>query len=159
LGDLRFVSIRELERGLDGSEESFARYFYALYRCPPDDDTPDAIVEVRNRLRDKYPDKAINVGKRFVLTGRSAFDALGMFYQALMVCDTQSDEMRAYWKERRDELIVRNRDSQSLPIPIDLTEGQLADDPRLEFLTCIALLQGQVFHKTELGLRHTHGWS
>jgi hypothetical protein len=64
---------------------------------------------------------------------------------------TQSDEMRAYWKERFDETIERNRASQSLPVPIDLTEGQLAHDSRMEFLTCIALLQGQVLHKADLG--------
>jgi hypothetical protein len=59
--------------------------------------------------------------------------------------------MRAYWKERFDETIERNRASQSLPVPIDLTEGQLAHDSRMEFLTCIALLQGQVLHKADLG--------
>jgi hypothetical protein len=40
---------------------------------------------------------------------------------------------------------------QSLPVPIDLTEGQLAHDLRTEILACLALLQEQVLHKTELG--------
>jgi hypothetical protein len=151
MGDLRFVSASALERGLDGSEERFARYFHALYRCDPDDKTPDAICQIRNELRAKHPDKAIVVGNRFVLTGRPAFDAVGGYYHGLMLCDTQSDEMRAYWKERFEETIERNRASQSLPVPIDLTEGQLAHDSRMEFLTCIALLQGQVLHKADLG--------
>jgi len=150
LGDLRFSSVRALEQGLDGSEARFARYFYAIYRCPHDDDTPWGNCQVRNELRAKYPDKAINVGNRFVLTGRPAFEALSCLYQALAVCDTQSNAMRAYWKERLDEITVRDRDSQSLPVPIDLTEAQLGYDAQLEFLTCIALMQGQVFLKAEI---------
>jgi hypothetical protein len=40
--------------------------------------------------------------------------------------------------------IFYHNKSQSLPIPINLTEGQLSYDSRVEILTSIALNYGQV---------------
>ena len=76
-----------------------------------------------------------------------AWLALAAYYQAVMGCETLSDHFRAYAKERLDDCTKSHRESQSLPVPIDLTEGQLASDPRLEFLTCVALRNGQVYLK------------
>jgi hypothetical protein len=42
---------------------------------------------------------------------------------------TLGDEFRAYAKERLDARKKVHRQSQSLPIPLHLTEGQLASDP------------------------------
>ena len=52
--------------------------------------------------------------------------------------------MRSYAKERLAETIQRHRDSQLVPIPIDFTEGELARGLKLEFLTCVAVGNGQV---------------
>ena len=49
------------------------------------------------------------------------------------------DDFRAYAGERLDQITIAYRTSQSLPFPVDLMEGQLSQDSRLEFLTCIAI--------------------
>jgi hypothetical protein len=142
---LRFFSTASMERGLDGNEERFGKYFFAIYHCSPDErEPPGGIVERREQLRRQFPDKVIAIGKRFVLTGDAAWTALAGYYQALVVAETLGDDFRAYAKERLDAITIEHRQSQSLPVPIDLTEGQLANDPRLELLTCIALRNGQV---------------
>lgn len=142
---LRFFSTASMERGLDGSEERFAKYFFAIYHCSPDErEPPGGIVEQREQLRQQFPANALSIGKRFVLTGVAAWTALASYYQGLALAETLTDDFRAYAKERLDAIRTAHRKSQSLPAPIDLTEGQLANDPRLEFLTCIALHNGQV---------------
>ena len=142
---LRFFSTASMERGLDGSEERFAKYFFAIYHCSPDErEPPGSVVERREQLRQQFPAKVISVGRRFVLTGHAAWTALAGYYQALALAETLGDDFRAYAKERLDAITVMHRQSQSLPVPVDLTEGQLAHDPRLELLTCIALDNGQV---------------
>ena len=144
-GTVIFHSIAAMERGLNGGEDRFADYYFAIYHCAPDES--GGINERREQLRKQFPDKAISVGKRFVLQGEPAWLALAAYYQALIACETLSDDFRAYAKERFEDCTQRHRASQSLPIPIHLTEGQLASDPRLEFLTCVALGNGQVFLK------------
>jgi hypothetical protein len=147
MGTLIFHSIAALERGLDGGDDRFAAYLFAIYQCGPDENKPGGINERREQLRKQFPHKAIAVGKRFVLQGEPAWLALAAYYQAVIACETLSDDFRAYVKERLEDCTKSHRASQSLPIPIDLTEGQLASDPRLEFLTCVALRNGQVFLK------------
>jgi hypothetical protein len=142
MGDFRFMSTAALERSLDGSEEQFAAYYFAMYHCSPNE--PAGINEYREQLRQKFPTKAIQVGKHFVLTGEAAYLALAAYYQALIDCETLKDDFRAYASERFDAITNAHRDSQSLPVPIDLFEGQLSQDFRLEFLTCIAIYNGQV---------------
>jgi hypothetical protein len=79
-----------------------------------------------------------------VLTGEAAYQALGSYYHAMALAETVTDDLRQYYKEQLERITQIHRDSQSLPIPGDLTEGQMAQDHRLEFLTCIALHNGQV---------------
>jgi hypothetical protein len=141
---LCFYSTAALERRLDGNEERFARYFYALYHCGLDERVPGGVVERREELRRQYPEKAIEVGSHFVLHGEAAYQALGGYYRALSMAATLSEPMRAYFGERLTAVTEAHRQSQSLPVPMDLTEGQLANDDRLEFLTCMALYNGQV---------------
>jgi hypothetical protein len=145
MGDLCFVSTAAMERGLDGSEERFADYFFSIYHCSPDE--PAGINELREQLRQAHPTKVIQVGQRFVLSGQAAYLALVSYYQALSVSETLKDDFRTYARECLDRVTEVHHQSQSLPIPIDLTEGQLNEDHRVEFLTCIALRNGQVFPK------------
>lgn len=146
-GDLRFLSTAAMERGLDGSEKSFAAYFFAIYHCSPDEQS--GVKDLREQLRQQYPDKAVPVGDRYVLIGKPAYLALAAYYQALVGCETLKDDFREYAKERLAEITKANNSSQSLPIPIDLTEGQLSQDRRLEFLTCVAITNGQVVPSSE----------
>jgi hypothetical protein len=147
MGNLRFMSTATLERGLDGSEERFADYYFAIYHCSPDE--PAGINERRVQLRHEFPTKAIPVGKRFVLQGEPAFLALAAYYQALINDETSANDFRSYMSERLNAIIGAHRDSQSLPIPIDLTEGQLSNDQHLELLTCIAISNGQIVSNLE----------
>ncbi len=140
---LGFYSTAALERGLDGGEDRFASYFFALYHCSPDE--PAGINELRERLKQEFPAKVIDIGRRFVLCGEPAFRALTAYYHALTQAETLSEDFRAYAAQRVEEITKAHRDSQTLPVPIDLTEGQLAQDHRLEFLTCTAINNGQVF--------------
>jgi hypothetical protein len=140
---LGFYSTAALERGLDGGEDRFASYFFALYHCLPDE--PAGINELRARLKREFPEKATEIGRRFVLSGEPAFRALTAYYHALTQAETLSEDFRAYAVQRLREVTEAHRDSQTLPVPIDLTEGQLAQDFRLEFLTCVAISNGQVF--------------
>jgi hypothetical protein len=143
VNDLGFYSTAALERGLDGGEDRFAAFFFALYHCSPDESA--GINELRDRLALDFPDKAIPVGRRYILKGESAFKALTAYHHALSSADNLSDEFRAYSAERVRQITEMHRKSQSLPVPIDLTEGQLAQDFQLEFLTCVAIRNGQVF--------------
>ncbi|MDR3414814.1 MAG: hypothetical protein P4L83_01390 [Nevskia sp.] len=140
--DLRFASTKALETSLDGSEEAYSRYHFALYQCAPDE--RGGINELRESLRVKYPDRVIQVGRRFVLDGEAAFVALSSYYQALTAAETLSSEYHGYISARLADIKNIHSSSQSLPVPINLTEGQLASDPQLEFLTCVALMRGQV---------------
>lgn len=142
IGNLRFMSTSAMERCLDGSEEQFAAYYFSMYHCSPDETA--GINEYREQLRQKFPAKVIQVGKRFVLTGEAAYLALAAYYQALIDCETLKDDFRAYASERLEAITKVHRNSESLHAPIDLTEGQLSQDFRLEFLTCIAISNGQV---------------
>ena len=139
---LAFYSTVAHEHGLDGEEGTFAAYFFALYHCSPDD--PAGINELRESLSRDFPEKVIPVGKRFVLQGEPAFIALTGYHHAMAQVENLSSEFRAYNADRVREITEIHRASQSLPVPVDLTEGQLADDKRLELLTCIALRNRQV---------------
>jgi hypothetical protein len=140
--DLGFYSTAALERGLDGGFDRYSDYIFAIYHCRPDEEA--GINDRREELRKLMPTKVVNIGDQFVLMGEAAFQALAAYYQALIACETLSDEYRAYASERLEQIAAAHRASQSLPIPIDLTEGQLSQDHRLEFLTCLAISNGQV---------------
>ncbi len=139
---LRFASTAALERALDGTDACFGRYFFALYHCTLNE--PAGIHDLRQQLRQRFPDKVTPVGDRFVLAGEAAFLALAGYHRALVECETLPDDFRAYAAERLAAITETHRKSQALPVPIDLTEGQLAQDKRLEFLTCVALDNRQI---------------
>ena len=140
--NLVFYSTAALERGLDGGDDRYSDYIFAIYHCRPDESA--GINDRRSELRRKYPTKVLEMDGHFVLVGEAAYQALAAYYQALAMCETLSEDYRAYANERLQQITSTHRDSQSLPIPIDLTEGQLSQDHRLEFLTCLAISNGQV---------------
>jgi hypothetical protein len=70
ISQLRFISTKSLERGLDGSDEAFAAHYFAIYHCAPDE--PAGINDYRNELRTRFPAKSTPVGKYFVLGGEPA---------------------------------------------------------------------------------------
>ena len=141
-GELRFASINTLEKRLDGSEERFVEYFFALYHCSPYE--ASGIKERREELKKQYPTKVVEVGGHFVLVGEPAFQALAAYYRAMAESEVTVESYRSYYAERLSVLIERHQKSQSLLEPIDLTEGQLSNDERLEFFTCVAITNGQV---------------
>ena len=142
IGNLRFISTAKLELELDGSYEKFYEYFFAIYHCSYAENS--GIKERREELAKFYPNNVIKVGDYFVLDGEAAFSALSSYYLALIQAETLSQEYRDYIAERLEEVTSAHKASQSLPIPINLTEGQLANDKRMEMLTCIAIGNGQV---------------
>lgn len=147
MSGLVFASAEALEKELDGSDEAYYRYFFALYHCMPDEDT--GINDYRRHLRDQYPRSAVSVGRYFVLWGEPAFQALRSYYYALSIEESLSDEFRVYAKGRQQAIEQRHRLSQALPVPIDLSEGQLCTDERLDFYACLALSNGQIFSRSE----------
>lgn len=142
--DLAFASTVALERALDGSDEAFRRYFFALYHCSPDEDSD--LNARRAAVRQEYPDKAVSIGRHFVLVGEAAFQIVSAYYQALALRGTP-EAFREYAQRRHDVILNKHRSSQSLPVPIDLTEGQLSADPDLDFFACLALSNGQILRK------------
>lgn len=142
IGNLRFISTANLEGELDGSNERFEEYFFAIYHCSYAEES--GIKERREQLAEFYPNNVIRVGDNFVLDGEAAFSALSAYYLALIQAETLSQEYRDYIKKRLDEITSAHKASQSLPIPVNLTEGQLANDREMEMLTCIAIGNGQI---------------
>jgi len=141
-GRLGFISTTSLERELDGSDEAFAAYYFAIYHCTPDE--PAGISTYREQLRDTFPANIVKVGRYFVLDGEPAFLALSAYYHAMSNAETLDDEFREYMRECLQRVTTAHRQSQSLPVPINLLEGQLAHDPRLEFFACLALRNRQI---------------
>ena len=141
---LVFASVPALEQALDGSEQAYRRYFFALYHCSPDEEC--ALNERRELVRTQYPDKVVKVGQRFVLVGEAAFQIVSAYYQSLAL-QGSPDEFREYAKRRHEIIVRKHRSSQSLPVPIDLTEGQLSADSDLDFYACLALSNGQIFRQ------------
>lgn len=142
IGNLRFISTKTMEHRLDGSDERFAEYYFAIYHCSPDG--PAGINEYREQLRQQFPENVTLVGRHFVLGGEPAYLALSAYYHSMMNATTLSSEFREYMSECLERITTKHRKSQSLPVPINLLEGQLAHDPRLEFLTCVAIENGQI---------------
>jgi hypothetical protein len=141
-GNLRFVSTNTLEKELDGSESTFNDYFFAIYRCSPRDNA--GIKELREQISNEYPNNAMSVGDDFVLIGEAAYLSLSTYYKALIKSSDIREEFRKYFEERLEQITTKHHQSQSLPVPVNLTEGQLSYDERVELLTSIALNYGQV---------------
>jgi predicted transcriptional regulator len=139
---LVYASIKSLENAID-SEDEFRQYFFSIYHCMPDEDA--AINRLRAELRNQSPGDSTDVGRYFVLYGESAYKALSWYYTAITKTDTLTQEYRDYYAERLIEVSLKHSRSQGLPKPIDLSEGQLADDPKMNFLATLALMNGQIF--------------
>lgn len=139
---LVYASIKSLEGAID-SEEEFKRYFFSIYHCSPDEDA--GINRLRSEIRSQSPDNAVSVGNYYVLWGEPAIKALSWYYTEITKADTLPQEYRDYYAERLIEIAQKHARSQNLPKPIDLSEGQLADDPRMNFLATLALMNGQIF--------------
>ena len=144
---LRFVSTVTLEQELDKTYEKFNEFFFAIYHCSYAENS--GIKERREQLRKTYPNKIIQVGEYFVLTGEAAYLALSTYYHALLEADTLSEEYKDYIKQRLEEIKSKHIDSQSLPFPIDLTEGQLSRDKHMELMACIAIMNRQIISSSE----------
>ncbi len=142
MSTLLFASTAALERALDGSDQAFASYFFAVYQCKPDEDA--GIIEFRRQLRLQYPANVTQVGRHFVLYGEAAFQAIRSFYYALSQSESLPDDFRAYARMRQAAVEETHRLSQNLPVPIDLSEGQLSEDKTLSFYACLALSNGQI---------------
>ena len=145
--DMQFASITALERALDGSDEAYSRYYFALYHCVPDEDA--GINDLRRSLREQYPKNAVSVGRHFVLWGEPACQALRSYYYALSITESMSDEFCAYAKVRQQAVEQRHSSSQALPVPVDLSEGQLSADEMLDFYACLALSNGQIILRVQ----------
>jgi hypothetical protein len=141
-GNLRFVCTKTLENELDGSEDKFQDYFFAIYGCSHKENW--GITDFRQKLSNEFPNNVIRVGNYFVLDGEPAYLALSSYYKALIEAPNISEEFVEYFKERLEAITSKHNKSQSLPTPINLTEGQLSYDSRVELLTSIALNYGQV---------------
>jgi hypothetical protein len=143
VSDLVFASTAALEKVLDGSDNTFNRYYFAVYHCSPDEDA--GINHYRLRLREEYPAESVAVGRHFVLWGEPAWRALNAYYGALSNTGTLSEEFRAYAKRRIEAIEQKHRSSQSLQI--SLSEGQLSADEALDFYACMALSNGQIIRR------------
>ncbi len=140
---LVYASVESLERALDGTKEAFRNYFFAMYHCTPDEDA--GINRLRAQLREENPSDVVAVGDYFVLWGASAFQALSWFYTALTKADSLPEDFRDYAAIRLVEIVRKHETSQRLTIPIQLSEGQLAKDDKLNFYACLALSNKQIF--------------
>ena len=142
--ELVFASTAVLEQALDGSDEAFRLYFFALYHCSPDESND--LNARRSHLQQQYPEKVLSIGRHFVLLGEAAFQVVSAYYQALSL-QGDSEAFREYALRRHDVILRKHRTSQSLPVPVDFSEGQLSADPDLDFFVCLALSNKQIFRK------------
>jgi hypothetical protein len=113
------------------TEEDYKRYFYSLYRCSPDEKSD--FNYRRNAIKEKYPDLVISFGKYFSLQGVAAYEILSSFYYSLSLIEEYDQETQDYYFNRYEEVKDAHESSQSLPFPINLTEGQLGTDHKFNF--------------------------
>ncbi len=140
--NVAFASTAQLERALDGSDESFRAYYFALYHLYPEESCD--FNRFRQRLCTAHPDQAVAVGRYHVLWGEPAFQVARSYYSALAAQATP-EEFREYAERRLVAITEKHRASQSLPQPIDMSEGQLNADKELEFFAHLAIGNRQVF--------------
>lgn len=137
-----FASTAELERALNGSDESFRAYYFALYHLYPEENCD--FNRYRQKLCSAHPQQAVAIGRHHVLWGEPAFQVARSYYSALATQATP-EEFREYAEQRLVVITEKHRASQSLPQPIDLSEGQLNADKQLEFFAHLAIGNRQVF--------------
>jgi len=136
-----YLSPKDLEASM-GDDEGYRRYFYSLYRCPPDE------VNDFNRRRvsiaEKYPAFVIDVGDFFILTGQAACEILSTHYYSMSIIEDYDQKIKDYYFGRYEEVLSFHQRTQSLPIPINLTEGQLGTDSNIGALIHEAVLHGML---------------
>ena len=135
---LEYQSPAEMEASVS-DDRSFKKYYFGIYRCSPDEKNEINILRVS--VKEKYPDLVIPVGAHFILSGKAACKVLSSYYYSRSLLEDQPQIHAAYYKQRYESVAKRHDDSQSLPKPINLTEGQLATDFDSEFYIKIAVLE------------------
>ena len=138
---LEYRSPAQLESQMN-SPEDFRHFYFALYRCSPDED--NEFNKRRTEVSIKYPKLVIPLGNYYVLEGHAASEILSTFYHSLTLCDDIDDEAKSYYVSRYETVIEINRKAQALPIPLNLTEGQLGTDRTIERMVHEAVLCRQL---------------
>jgi hypothetical protein len=133
---LIYVPPSHIERNI-ATEQDYRELHYAIYCCSPDDQ--GGINQRRTELSIKYPDKIVPCGQYFILTGVAAAEALTAFYYSVHLEDSLPEELRDYYFNRYQTVKEMHEKSQSLPVPIDLTERQFATDKRMELYVTEAI--------------------
>ncbi len=123
------TSPKQLEQNLN-SMHDYEKYFFSLYRCFPYDDND--FIKRRNLIREKFPDLVIAFGDYYILTGQAASEVLTTFYYSHTLIDEYDDALKNYFWKRYNSTKEKHQNSQSLPFPINLTEGQLGTDEDIE---------------------------
>jgi hypothetical protein len=126
--EIIYTSPSILERTIS-TEDDYRRLHFALYRCSPDDIC--GINERRKELSIKYPSKTIPCGRYFILIGVAAAEALSAFYYSMHLAETLPEYLRSYYLERFEKIQEMHQRSQSLPTPVDITEGQFGTDKKM----------------------------
>jgi hypothetical protein len=127
---LEYKSPKEQEVEIN-SNEDFKKYFFSLYRCMPNEDCD--LNTRRNKLRIQHPKLVIPVGDNFVLTGQAAYEVLSAHYYSLSMVEEYEEDVKNYYFKRYETVKKVHDRAQSLPVPIDLTEGQLGTDRDFDF--------------------------
>ncbi len=75
----------------------------------------------------------IPFGEYFILTGQAAYEIMSTYYYTLSLVTEFSEKEKNYYFDRFNSVKQMHEKSQSLPFPIDMTEGQLGTDENIEF--------------------------
>ncbi len=127
---IEYKSPKDQEAELQ-TEEDFHRYFFSLYRCSPTE--RNEFNNRRNQVRIKYPKMVIPFGSNFILTGQAAYEIMSAYYYSLSLVEGYTKEEKNYYFGRYESVKLMYEKSQSLPVPINLTEGQLGTDEMVAF--------------------------
>ena len=134
---LEYKSPKELESEIS-SDEDFYKFFYSLYRCLPNE--RNDFNNRRNQIRIKYPELVIPVGNNFILIGEAAYEILTAHFYSLSLIVECEEDVKKYYFKRYEQVKEIHKQSQSLPVKIDLTEGQMGTDKDFEFYIKQAVL-------------------
>jgi hypothetical protein len=138
---LEYKSPKQLEAEMSSYEE-FAKFYFNLYRCLPDED--NEFNKRRHSIKEKYPDKVVILGEYYVLFGVAAYEILAAFYYSLFLIEGSDDVEKKYYFRRYERIKEAHNKSQSLPKPIDLSEGQLGTDEDISFFINEAIKSRQI---------------
>jgi hypothetical protein len=138
---LDYKSPKQLENEMNTYEE-FNHFYFNLYRCLPDEECE--FNKRRQAIKEKYPDKVIQFGDYYVLNGVAAYEIISAFYYSLSLVEDYEEDVKKYYFKRYEQVKQAHKSAQSLPIPIDLTEGQLGTDSDIEFFVNEAIISRQI---------------